>query len=141
MSGKSKRSYILAIIVLFLMKLPLIQNSTGDFDYLTRILKCNIIYEGISTSVLFFLIHIMVVTVKRKRKKVYQGKVAFQGRSYKDYSAYALQLKLTNAYWDPFYQSGDPEYCWDYIENLVREYWMKAVLPTHSESESHVRHG
>ena len=62
------------------------------------------------------------VAVKRKRIKVHNEKVSFKGRSYRNYMKEDLQNVLLAHDWAAYYQSNNPEQCWDIIENLVRQH-------------------
>ena len=59
---------------------------------------------------------------KRKRRQAKHKKVAFRGRSYKDYVKEQLQTELLLENWDLFYNSRDVNYCWGFIENAIRKY-------------------
>ena len=64
----------------------------------------------------------LAVMVKRKRVKVARTKVAFRGRSYKNYVRDDLQNALLIDNWDQFYELDDPSKCWDIIEEKIRAY-------------------
>ena len=64
----------------------------------------------------------LVVAVKRKRSKIVRSKVEFVGRSYKNYSREDLQDNLLQWDWGQFYESEDPNLCWDVLENEIRSY-------------------
>ena len=64
----------------------------------------------------------LAVAVKRKRERVKREKVTFRGRSYKNYLRDDLQQKLVDTNWGPYYELVDPGACWDFIEDLIRDY-------------------
>ena len=62
------------------------------------------------------------VYAKRKRTSLHHAKVDFYGRSYRNYGKEELQLELLQGDWAPFYESNDPNWCWEFIENSVTGY-------------------
>ena len=64
----------------------------------------------------------LAIAIKRKRVRLQQDKVAFTGRSYKNYNKEDLQLELLLADWQDYFASADPDFCWDFLENLVKQY-------------------
>ena len=64
----------------------------------------------------------LVVMVKRKRARVAREKISFKGRSYRNYVKEDFQAELLQVNWDKFYNNGDPDECWDFIEESIRVY-------------------
>ena len=64
----------------------------------------------------------LLVAVKRKRVKVRAKKVAFKGRSYRNYVREDLQEELVRMNWEQYFESQDPVLCWEIMENRIRDY-------------------
>ena len=64
----------------------------------------------------------LVVVAKRKRVRSKHEKVAFKGRSYRNYAKEDLQEELLQYDWDQLYILEAPNQCWDCIEGRIRSY-------------------
>ena len=64
----------------------------------------------------------LAVMVRRKRAKNTRSKVAFKGRSYKNYVREDLQGALLDEDWNQFYEANSPSTCWDILEGKIKSY-------------------
>ena len=59
------------------------------------------------------------VYVTRKKLRTENKKMSFKGRSYKNYNKEIFQEKLSDDNWRSFFDSIDPDECWDLMENKI----------------------
>ena len=62
------------------------------------------------------------VYVRRKKPRTFHKKIGFTGRSYRFFDKEDFQWSLIDANWEAFYQSKDPNECWDLIEEKIRDF-------------------
>ena len=63
----------------------------------------------------------MAVYIRRKKLRLVSKKIAFTGRSYRRFVKEDFQGLLLDHDWDTFYNSSDPNDCWNILENVIRE--------------------
>ena len=61
----------------------------------------------------------LAVMVTRKKKSVVKEKTEFMGRSYRRYIKEDFQHNLSRLNWAPFYEMGDPNELWDFMERKI----------------------
>ena len=59
------------------------------------------------------------VYVTRKKNKIINKKITFKGRSYKNYNKDLFQDRLMEENWRSFFESDNPNKCWDILENKI----------------------
>ena len=60
----------------------------------------------------------MGIFITRKKSKINNKKIEFEGRSYKNYIKEDFQWNIINEKWDQFYESTDPNEAWMILKNI-----------------------
>ena len=70
----------------------------------------------------------LAVAAKRKMSTFKHPKVQFTGRSYRNYVKEDFQASLIQDNWEGFYNSANPEVCWDIIDDAIKRH-IDAMCP------------